>query len=548
MQIIIPMSGFGERFRAAGYTIPKPLIEVNGKAIIQHVTELFPGDHEFIFICNSDHLRTEEFRMREILEGIGRSYKIVEIEPHKLGPVHAILEARQHMDTGAETIVNYADFTCRWSFQAFLDFVHARDLDGCVPAYRGFHPHSGGTTNYAYIREKGLLVQQIREKQPFTEDKTAEFASTGTYYFKNAGLMLEYLEKQTSLSIAVNGEFYVSSAFDLMARDQLAVGLFPVEHFMQWGTPQDLEEYKYWSSLFLDLLDQPEGSRAIPNIGTSIFLASGIGSRFSRAGYKTPKPNLKISGRSVLSHCLDQAEDSATRLVTTVASSGQLEIPHNSANVSLVTIENLTGGQAVSASLAVGRLPRELDGPVTIFPTDALFRDAVGPSASRSSRDRRLTVWAVKPNPFAKANPESFGWVWNEGDEVRCALKSPPENREALMITGAFTFSNKEIFSELFDRLIAGEVRVNGEFYLDSMICVSEELNIQVDIFCPTIAISFGTPYEFETFRYWQSCFDRWASHPYKLELDPLLQKELLASVREELRATAHSPEEWDHQ
>ena len=41
MQIIIPMSGFGERFRAAGYAVPKPLIEVDGKTIIQHVVEMF---------------------------------------------------------------------------------------------------------------------------------------------------------------------------------------------------------------------------------------------------------------------------------------------------------------------------------------------------------------------------------------------------------------------------------------------------------------------------------------------------------------------------
>ena len=51
MQIIIPMSGFGERFRRAGYSIPKPLIEVDGKPIIQHVIEMFPGEEKFIFIC-----------------------------------------------------------------------------------------------------------------------------------------------------------------------------------------------------------------------------------------------------------------------------------------------------------------------------------------------------------------------------------------------------------------------------------------------------------------------------------------------------------------
>ena len=43
MQIVIPMSGFGERFRKAGYSVPKPLIMIDGKTIIQYVVEMFPG-------------------------------------------------------------------------------------------------------------------------------------------------------------------------------------------------------------------------------------------------------------------------------------------------------------------------------------------------------------------------------------------------------------------------------------------------------------------------------------------------------------------------
>ena len=51
-QIVIPMSGFGERFRKAGYKIPKPLIEIENKPIIAHVIDMFEGEDDFIFICN----------------------------------------------------------------------------------------------------------------------------------------------------------------------------------------------------------------------------------------------------------------------------------------------------------------------------------------------------------------------------------------------------------------------------------------------------------------------------------------------------------------
>ena len=93
MQIIIPMSGFGERFRRAGYSIPKPLIEVDGKPIIQHVIEMFPGEEKFIFICNENHLKESKYKMENILSNICPTGKIIAIPEHKLGPVYADLQA-----------------------------------------------------------------------------------------------------------------------------------------------------------------------------------------------------------------------------------------------------------------------------------------------------------------------------------------------------------------------------------------------------------------------------------------------------------------------
>ena len=81
MQIIIPMSGFGRRFKTAGYTLPKPLIEVDGKPIIQHVVDMFPGEKKFFFICNREHLNSKKYRMKEILNKICPSGKIISIDP-----------------------------------------------------------------------------------------------------------------------------------------------------------------------------------------------------------------------------------------------------------------------------------------------------------------------------------------------------------------------------------------------------------------------------------------------------------------------------------
>ena len=62
MQIIIPMSGIGKRFVEAGYKDPKPLIEVDGLPIIEHVVNLFPNENNISFICNDLHLKKMDMK------------------------------------------------------------------------------------------------------------------------------------------------------------------------------------------------------------------------------------------------------------------------------------------------------------------------------------------------------------------------------------------------------------------------------------------------------------------------------------------------------
>ena len=123
MKIIIPMSGFGERFRRAGYTVRKPLILIDGKPIIEHVVEMFPGETDFIFICNKDHLNEPSYGMRETVLKFLSTGTIVDIEAHRLGPVHAVQRNADMLDPDEQVIVNYCDFTCFQDGDHFKTFV-----------------------------------------------------------------------------------------------------------------------------------------------------------------------------------------------------------------------------------------------------------------------------------------------------------------------------------------------------------------------------------------------------------------------------------------
>ena len=249
MQIIVPMSGFGERFRSAGYKIPKPLIIVENKTIIEHIVDMFPGETNFTFICNSYHLEQDDFRMREILESACPSGKVVPIAGHKLGPVHTVLQGIDHIDLTKPTIVNYSDFTCFWDYQSFKELVVKSDCDGAIPCYRGFHPHLIPKVNlYASCKtdKKGYLVE-IKEKHQFNNDKTKDLYSPGLYYFKTGKILKKYCKEMIQAKDKIQGEYYMSLPFNYLVKDKLKV-LCPdvVKYFCQWGTPEDLKEYLFW--------------------------------------------------------------------------------------------------------------------------------------------------------------------------------------------------------------------------------------------------------------------------------------------------------------
>ncbi|MDE7064841.1 MAG: NTP transferase domain-containing protein [Desulfovibrionaceae bacterium] len=182
-QIVIPMSGFGERFRKAGYTVPKPLIQVNGKPMIAHVLDLFPGERCVHFVCNADHLDNPDWDMRGILNRLCPDATIHAIAPHRKGPVHAVAQiADTLLNPDWPVAVNYCDFTGRWDWEGFKRFMARTGCDGAVICYTGFHPHMLTCTRFAYCRTDGSdRVVSIQEKQPYTDTPMQEWASCGTY-------------------------------------------------------------------------------------------------------------------------------------------------------------------------------------------------------------------------------------------------------------------------------------------------------------------------------------------------------------------------------
>ena len=249
MQIVIPMSGLGSRFVQAGYSDIKPLIQVDGKLIIEYVIKLFPGETNFLFICNNDHLKSTP--LRAVLKRLMPSGQVVGVQHYKKGPVWAVLEAKEYLRDNEPVIVNYCDFYAVWDYPGFKAMTEATGCAGAIACYKGFHPHLLGPNLYASCRtDANDHLIEIREKHSWTEDKMQSWQSDGTYYFKSGALVKKYFQQLVDEDVNLNGEYYVSLVYNLLVRHRLPVNIFPVEKFFQWGTPEDLQEFTYWLEYF----------------------------------------------------------------------------------------------------------------------------------------------------------------------------------------------------------------------------------------------------------------------------------------------------------
>ena len=541
IQIVIAMSGFGERFRQAGYRVPKPLIEVEGKPIIGHVIDMFPGEEDILFICNEDHLAHPDYRMAEIIRAHCPSARIVGIPAHKRGPVHAVLQAMDLLDPARPVFMSYCDYTCYWDWRDFQDFVERTGCDGAIPAYRGFHPHTLGTTMYAYMREEGGWLVDIQEKAAYTDDRMNEYASSGGHYYATAALMADAFERTVAADLNYGGEYYASLSFKPMLDDGCAVAVYELQHFMQWGTPQDVAEYNQWSAVFKRLAE-PHAPPAAAR-GSVVMPMAGLGQRFAVEGYALTKPLIPVSGRPMVLQAMDDLPPStAQSFVLRADMPGCADIRDTLAREypasRAVTIPRVTEGQACTVLIGLDALAAEggaVPGPITVGACDCgTLRDASRLQALLDDEAVDVIVWVVRGHAAAIQRPHTWGWVHETGGRIDgvSVKKAPRAPATDPAFTGIFTFRRERDLRAAIAALVARDGRVNGEFYLDSCIEDCIALGLDCRVFEVDALLPWGTPNELRTFEYWQSCFHKWDAHPYRLEADRRADPAALPALR----------------
>lgn len=508
MQLIIPMAGIGKRFIEAGYKDPKPLIEVDGKPMIQHVYELF-NEENTSFICNEKHL--DETNLSEVLESFAPNAQVYILSnKNRKGPVDAINRISLWIDDIDEVIVSYCDFGTNWNYEEFLK--EARAADGAIACYTGFHPHMLGSDNYAFVQMDGNKAVKVQEKKPFTKDKMSELASNGIYYFKTGAILKRYFQKLYDQNITVGGEFYVSEVYNLMIEDGLTVVCPLIKHMLQWGTPYDLQVYQKWSDCF----SYPkQEKRACNPLGTTTIIPmAGRGSRFSDVGYTTPKALLPIDGRPMYQRAIECLPISdKTVIVTTLPFS----LPSKIGTIETVKINEVTKGQACTCEIGINNSNAGMYAydPIMISACDngALY-DHEKWNELVNDKSVDVIVWSFRNNPTVKPNPDMYAWLSVDPDdnritEVSCK-KFNQGNYDPMKchaIIGTFFYRHAQDFVNGLEANYEENITTNGEYYVDDVINQNIKSGLNVKVFEVDHYICWGTPNDYKTYNYWAQYF-----------------------------------------
>lgn len=229
MNIIIPMAGAGSRFSQAGFTVPKPLIDVHGKAMYRWATDSLPLEQasNLVFI-----LRQDDFTAQTV-DDIEQHYaawqpKITILPTLTRGQAETVYLAKELLDLTQPTLIHNADTA----------FVHMQlPSAASFGALVVFEPAlNDARFSFAKtLHEDSDQVIEVREKVIISRH-----ASTGTYYFADTQWMLNTIAHSLEQNLIEQGEFYLAPLYNLAIQEGHYVQTLNCQNFTCLGTPEEL--------------------------------------------------------------------------------------------------------------------------------------------------------------------------------------------------------------------------------------------------------------------------------------------------------------------
>jgi len=230
VNIVIPMAGEGKRFQEAGYSFPKPLIEVKGKMMIEWAIKSVPefDDTKFIFLVRPG------FPWESVFSKLVKNFKVIEVKEVTEGALCTCLLAREDIDAYEELMIVNSDQYVKWYSYAFFEQIKRGQYDGGILLFNSVHPK----WSYAEINEEDDIVTRVAEKDPISRHATC-----GIYYFTRGSDFVAGADSLIKKNIRFNNEFYVCPVYNEMIAIRRKIMPFHVNAMYGLGTPEDVSAF-----------------------------------------------------------------------------------------------------------------------------------------------------------------------------------------------------------------------------------------------------------------------------------------------------------------
>jgi NDP-sugar pyrophosphorylase family protein len=235
VQVVIPAAGEGSRFAKAGYTKPKPFIDVFGRPMVQHVIEnVTPRGSNVHMLLRKAHVEGCGDSL-SALKDLGAEFTLVDALTE--GTACTLLLARSVFDNDQPLLVANSDQLVDFDVDDYVRDCIDRDLDGSILVFRDVARDP--KWSFAKVDAQGL-VNEVAEKKPISD-----LATVGIYLFRHGREFVDAAIDMIAHNDRVNNEFYTCPVYNYMIRNGARIGIYEVapDAMSGLGTPQDLDAY-----------------------------------------------------------------------------------------------------------------------------------------------------------------------------------------------------------------------------------------------------------------------------------------------------------------
>tara|TARA_B100001175_G_C19512356_1_gene644720 strand:- start:124 stop:900 length:777 start_codon:yes stop_codon:yes gene_type:complete len=253
--ILIAMGGEGKRFADEGFKNPKPFIKVDNEEMFIKATKCLPNSNNYIFITKKEF--ESKFNVKEIINKKFINNNLILMDGPTDGQVSTCLLANEHIPLHNSLLISPCDSSVIFDKKKLNRLIKHNDFDAIIWTFRNNATVARNPQMYGWVKTKdGQIANEVSCKKSISANPVKDHAIVGTFWFKEGKYFTDYANQLIKKNIRINNEFYVDEMINLLINDGLKVGIFEVEKYICWGTPNDLKTYEYWKKFFSEDYDK----------------------------------------------------------------------------------------------------------------------------------------------------------------------------------------------------------------------------------------------------------------------------------------------------